>query len=249
MPGQQILLIFEVVARQRPVLYGAALLLLGLLAAYWVRHWLRRRDEQLQAHTRSCIAANLHDELGSLLMRLHMQAETMLSQRPNADLQQMLATTQAASSAMRDVAWGLDASADNVEALQDRMRDLFDQLRLNTPLQLSFAAEGLEGIERLPNLVRQEIYLVFKEATTNVMRHAQGASCLAARLYRHKNNLMLEVLDDGAAPTRPARNGMGLRNMQQRAKKVGGKLEAGPRDDGPGFRVSFCAPMSPSFWS
>lgn len=247
---QQVLSTFEVAVWQELALCGAALLLLGLMAACCARYHLRRREERHQAHTRSCIAANLHDELGSLLMRLHLQAETMLRQSPgpNPNLQQMLATTQAVSSAMRDVAWGLDARADSMEALQDRMRDLLDQFQLNTPLHLSVATEGLEGTEKLPNLVRQEFYLVFKEATTNVMRHAQGASYLAARLYRQKNNLVLEVLDDGAPPTRPVRHGMGLRNMQQRAQKVGGKLEAGPRADGPGFRVSFCAPLSPSFW-
>jgi len=248
-PGQHILSLYEEDVLGQPERWAIALVLVGLLGYYMRRRQLKR-EQMRQTQTRNVIASNLHDEVGSLLMRLHLQTETVLYQlpSPNPDLEQVLVTTRAISSAMRDVAWGLDASADTIDALQDRMRDLLDQLSLLSPLCISFATEGLEQIRTLPNQVRQEIYLVFKEATTNVLRHAQGATCLATRLYRKKNSLVLEVQDNGTPPAAPARSGMGLRNMQGRARKVGGKLETGTRTDGPGFRVFFCAPLCPTSW-
>jgi signal transduction histidine kinase len=244
---QQIFSFFEEAVLGQPERWGLALALIGLVGYYLYQRKLKR-EEKRQAQTRNGIASNLHDELGSLLMRLHMQTESILHRLPSSDLEQVLVTTRAISSAMRDVVWGLDPSADTVEALQDRIGDLVEQLRSISPLRISFATEGLEDIETLPNQVRQEIYLVFKEATTNVLRHAKGATCLATRLYRQKNSLVLEVQDNGTPPAAPARSGMGLRSMQGRARKVGGKLEIGARTDGPGFRVFFCAPLCPTSW-
>jgi signal transduction histidine kinase len=244
---QQFFSLYDEAILEQPECWGIALALTGLVGYYMHRSRLKR-DEKRQAQTRNGIASNLHDELGSLLMRLHMQTESVLHRLPSSDLEQVLVTTQAINAAMRDVVWGLDPNADTVEALQDRMRDLVDQLRLISSLRISFATEGLEDIETLPNQVRQEIYLVFKEATTNVLRHAQGATCLATRLYRQKNSLVLEVQDNGTPFATPTRSGMGLRNMQERARKVGGKLETGTRTDGIGFRVFFCAPLCSTSW-
>ncbi|GAA4035955.1 hypothetical protein GCM10022409_21020 [Hymenobacter glaciei] len=219
---------------------------LGLLLFY-LAHRLRARQARnlaAQISIRADIAANLHDELGSQLMRIHLLAESMLLQPGgNAMLPELLGSIQAASSALRDVAWGLDANADNVNALQDRMRELLDQMRLNCPLAISFTTEGLEGTEAMPPPLRQEVYLVFKEAITNAMRHAPGASSLGVRLCREQDSLLLEVLDDGAAVKPGCRHSMGLRNMAKRARELGGELVTGPRTDGAGFRVWLCVPL------
>lgn len=218
---------------------------IGLLG--WLLRLLRQRQARDRAQLRSRIAANLHDELGGLLMRLHLQAEALLQQRHHdAELGQLLATTQAASAALRDVAWGLDASADTPHALQDRMRDYLDQLALSTPLAITFTTQGLDEVALLPNQLRQEVYLVFKEATTNVLRHATQATSLRVRLHRQRGSLLLEVLDDGAPTATPSRQGMGIRSMASRAKAVRGTLKVGPRADGPGFRVWLCSPLPAS---
>jgi signal transduction histidine kinase len=222
-----------------------AVVVVCLLA--WLGRLLRRRQAQSLAQLRSRIAANLHDELGGQLMRLHLQTAALLHQRQNdAELHQLLATTQAASAALRDVAWGLDASADTPHALQDRMRDYLDQLAWSSSLAVTFTTEGLDEVAALPNQLRQEVYLVFKEAITNVLRHAQQATSLAVRLHRQRNSLVLEVLDDGAPVAPRSRQGMGMRSMASRAEAVCGTLKVGPRPDGPGFRVWLCSPLPTS---
>jgi len=228
---------------------AASLLVLGGLS-YWLTQYLMRQQvntRKQETRIRIRIAANLHDELGSLLLLMQLQTEALLTQcRENeASLEQLLDTTRLASSAMRDVAWGLDAEADTVNALEDRMRDLLDQLARSTSFHIRFAVEGLEDVVILPARLRQELYLVFKEATTNAVRHARSPSYLAVRLYRQKNTIVLEVQDDGGAMVQAAQVGMGLRNMRRRAQAVGGTVEAAPRTDGPGFQVRFCAPLQP----
>ena len=237
-------------SRQVLLVEAGALVVFGGLF-YWLSRSLVRqqvRTRKQETRIRSRIAANLHDELGSLLLRVQLQTEALLTQsrEDEAGLERLLDTTRMACSAMRDVAWGLDAEADTVNALQDRMRDLLDQLALTSPLHIRFAAEGLEDVVALPARLRQELYLVFKEATTNAVRHAQSPSYLAVRLFRQQNALVLEIQDDGATAVPPSRPGMGLRNMKRRAQGVGGRLEAAPRVDGSGFQVTFCVPLQPA---
>jgi signal transduction histidine kinase len=225
----------------------AVVVVVALYLLIWLVRLFRRHQALSRARLHSRIAANLHDELGGLLMRLHLQTETLLQQRQNdAELHQLLTTTQAASTALRDVAWGLDATADTAHALQDRMHDYLDQLALSTPLAITFTTEGLDDVATLPNQLRQEIYLVFKEAITNVLRHARQATNLAVRLHRQRSSLILEVLDNGVPVAPRSRQGMGMRNMASRAKAVGGTLKVGPRSDGPGFRVWLCSPLPTS---
>ena len=55
------------------------------------------------------------------------------------------------------------------------------------------------------------------------------------------------VVDDGRARSRPAPSvgsGRGLVGMRERAHLYGGSVEAGPRDDGDGWRVHVRLPQA-----
>ena len=105
---------------------------------------------------------------------------------------------------------------------------------------------------RLPPDVDQAAYRIVQEALTNVARHA-GAACASVRLRYGPDPLTVQVDNDapgtdgvadtadggdgaagGADPT-PAR-GLGLIGMRERVATLGGRLDAGPREQG-GFRV------------
>jgi signal transduction histidine kinase len=97
------------------------------------------------------------------------------------------------------------------------------------------------GAERpLPAAVDQAAYRIVQEALTNVSRHA-GHACASVHLHYAPEILAIQVVDDGkgavtSAGTRPAGPGLGLVGMRERVSALGGRLQAGPQDDG-GFRV------------
>jgi two-component system sensor histidine kinase UhpB len=103
--------------------YGAALLLLGGAVGYVRRsRWLRR--QQLLTLRRR-LAHDLHDELGSLLVRASLQAQRL---RETPSLQEPAAThliqeLQSASQAMRDIVWSIDTHSNTLGSLLDRMRE------------------------------------------------------------------------------------------------------------------------------
>jgi signal transduction histidine kinase len=92
-------------------------------------------------------------------------------------------------------------------------------------------------------------YRIVQEALTNAVRHSAGRSATVQLRYGPAD-LEIEVADDGtsaapapdkgnpdtAPPKLANRTGNGLRGMTERARALGGSLDAGPRPGG-GFRV------------
>jgi signal transduction histidine kinase len=86
-----------------------------------------------------------------------------------------------------------------------------------------------------------DIVQLTREALANVARHAR-ASRATVRLERVGSDAVLTIEDDGVGfkPGNEA-GGNGLRNMSERAAKLGGSLEMsrGAGDRGAALRISF----------
>jgi signal transduction histidine kinase len=219
---------------------SGVLLLLGLGAAV---QWGRGRRQLREARLRTRIAADLHDEVGALLTRVSMRAELLHTAAAPAEanpaLGALLQDSRAAQASMRDLVWGIDAGADTVGALVDRLRDHLDQTAEAAGLRGLLISKQLAAAQPLSPASRQHLYLLAKEAIANAGRHAHLATALHVELERRGTRFYLRVRDDGQPAAHPPRvSGLGLRSMQQRARALGGQLTAGPRPDGPGWEVS-----------
>jgi len=217
----------------------AAALLLALGLGWWASRQQRLRAERA-TQLRLRLAAELHAEVGSLLTRVSQQAD-LLSQRqlePSADLAHLAGTSRAAAHTMHDIVWSIDTEADTVGALVNRMREHLDQTAAPAGLLTEVQADGLRAAQPLRPELRQQLYLIFKEAVANALRHAVQPTKLVVTLthYAVANALMLAVEDDGQASMRAARPGAGLRTMHERAQALRGTLEVGVQPQG-GFRV------------
>jgi signal transduction histidine kinase len=98
----------------------------------------------------------------------------------------------------------------------------------------------------LPEQVAHQVYRVAQEAVTNAMKHAH-ATQIALRLRIAPQQVDLQVADDGCGfepeGVFTSRNGnFGLIGMQERAKRVGGKLRLDSQP-GNGTRVEISVPL------
>jgi signal transduction histidine kinase len=104
-----------------------------------------------------------------------------------------------------------------------------------------------EGAPRpLPAGVDTAAYRIVQEALTNTVRHS-GGTAATVRLSYDADALEIEVDDDGTATgpvaSAPTTGGNGLVGMTERARALGGTLDAGPRPGG-GFRVLARLPLT-----
>jgi signal transduction histidine kinase len=98
-------------------------------------------------------------------------------------------------------------------------------------------------VRPLPAAVDVSAYRLLQEALTNVMKHARATQASVLVRYR-PDALEIEVEDDGEGGGADAgTGGLGLVGMRERLHVLGGSVEAGPRQPGPGFRVAARVPL------
>lgn len=90
-------------------------------------------------------------------------------------------------------------------------------------------------VREAPPAVGAAAYRIVQEALTNVVRHAGPEPAVRVELYEEQGALLVSVTDDGRRPAHGSTTsgpGYGLVGMRERARSVGGTLDAGPGDKG-----------------
>ncbi|MGN9758951.1 sensor histidine kinase [Streptomyces sp. SD31] len=120
----------------------------------------------------------------------------------------------------------------------DGVADLVETARL-----AGARVESAVRVRQAPPAVGAAAYRIVQEALTNVVRHAGPDPAVRVELYEEQGALRVSVTDDGACPAAtPHHPGYGLVGMRERARSVGGTLDAGPGDEG-GFQVRAVLPI------
>ncbi len=244
-------------ARLRRQRLAAGLLVAALLAGLGSAALLwryRQRQHRREMTLRNRLAADLHDDVGTLLSQIALQSGLLqegLADAPS-QRQQLGEITEASRSAVRqlnDVVWSLDAHNDHLPDLLDRMRDYAYEVLGLAGLEATFDFPATLPDQRLSVLLRRNLYLIYKESLHNVLKHAASATAVAVSLRYVASSLpqlVLEVRDNGQGnpdAETGRRSGHGLRNMATRAAAMGGAATAGPVAGG-GFRVQVAVPLA-----
>ncbi|WP_168723682.1 histidine kinase [Streptomyces sp. SS52] len=115
--------------------------------------------------------------------------------------------------------------------------DLAEAARLaGASVELSLRADDV------PPAVGAAAYRIVQEALTNAVRHAGPEPAVRVEVYADRGAVRLSVTDDGTGPDPAGAPGFGLVGMRERARSVGGTLDAGPREGGTGFEVTAVLP-------
>ena len=208
----------------------------------------RRVDEE-----RLRIARELHDVVSHTIGVISVQAGVaahLLHRRPDKAADSLAAIRQASDEALGELHAMLgvlrQGDGDGGRAPLAPAPGLVELDALiaqaaGAGIEVKVAVEGEP--RRLPSAVDLACYRVVQESLTNVVRHA-GASQAEVTVTHHDDRVVVEVLDDGAAPSGNGAvgSGQGIPGMRERARALGGSLEAGPRPGG-GFRVRASLPV------
>jgi len=211
----------------------------------------RLEQDQLRAtlaHERQMMAAEVHDSLAQSLafvkMRLPLLQDAMLARDDARALQywdEVRSAVSQAHSSLRGILTHFRSPMDP-QGLVHALGASADTFRRSTGAELEFINE-LPGL-RLPPEREAQVFHIVQEALTNVARHA-AAQHARLRIAPAKDGVEILVEDDGAGLPPAATAGgshYGLEIMLERARRLGGTLEIGPRDSG-GTRVRLAFPM------
>ncbi len=180
------------------------------------------------------ISSDLHDDVGTLLAGLAMQSEALELTAPEKDkskLKRISEISRNAMAHMRDTVWAIDARKDKLENLLDRMREHAEETLTPRDIRFDIQVDNLSLKQNLPTNIRQNIYLLYKEAITNAAKHTNG-DMVTVSLKKTGEGFEMRICDNGQVEEKGYKTtGLGTSNMQMRAEKIGGNLEI-TREDG-----------------
>ena len=206
--------------------------------------------EQAVLEERRRIARELHDLAGHTLaaVMLHVTGARHVLARDPAEADRALADAEdvgrqsldqirSTVSALRTTERGTDPS---VAGLSD-LADLVEQYRsagLTVHMELAVEAAAVDLA------VGVALHRIVREALANVARHAPGNDVTVTVAGLGDTGATVDIIDVGAA-ARPVDRGtahFGITGMTERARALGGVLEAGPTNSGWRVRADLPAP-------
>ena len=223
---------------QKAWVWMLAFIGLSAIVAFSIRYWYQQRWKRQKAleALRIKISSDLHDDVGSILSGLAMQSQVMSYEMPEDKRKPMLELSDMSREAMermRDTVWAIDARKDKYENLIDRMRDFAEKNLELKNIAHTFQASGVDGKKFISPEIRQNIYLIFKETITNIVKHSE-ATHVDIHFSLTDNHLTLVVKDNGTGIRPDNEAGQGLGNMKMRAVRLGGNLDLSSQQ---GFQV------------
>ncbi|WP_260460469.1 sensor histidine kinase [Streptomyces sp. WAC04114] len=216
----------------------------------------RTREEEARrrvAEERLRIARDLHDLLAHSITLIGVQT-SVAAHVLAADPERLDRET---------VAKALDDIAETCRSARGELRTTLEVLREHGPPDVRGPLPGLDGLPDLaraarlagarveqtvrtahaPPAVGAAAYRIVQEALTNAVRHAGPEPAVHVTLDERDGALHLSVRDDGTGPAPGGTPGFGLVGMRERARSVGGTLDAGPHTGG-GFEVMAVLPLA-----
>lgn len=206
----------------------------------------RRLHEQLvtiQEEERADIARDLHDEIGSILFGVDVDAATI---REDMD-RRVFVTIPARADAIRDA----------VGHMQKHVRTLLNQLRPAGFLDLGLqpAVEKIVAFwqARHPDIrfdveidpegfgprIDRGVHRIVQESVSNAIRHGKPRHVSVRVTRRDARQLRVEIRDDGTglAPGAERSGRFGIAGMKERAQSLGGTIVVRNRTDESGAEV------------
>ncbi len=206
--------------------YLLCALTVGGLVYGWL--WYRLQQALKIERMRVEISSDLHDDVGTLLAGLAMQSEALELTAPEKDkakLRRISDISRNAMAHMRDTVWAIDARKDKVENLLDRMREHAEETLTSRDIRFDIQVDSLSMKQNLPTYIRQNIYLIYKEAVTNAAKHSNG-DMVTVSLKKSGEGFEMRICDNGQVAEKTYKTtGLGTSNMAMRAEKIGGRLE------------------------
>lgn len=212
---------------------------------------LRQADEGRHAYEagvrgeRQRIAQDLHDSVSAPLLSGLAQART--AELPVTAASAVTGEIARALEAMRDVVRETDDEASLEFEVADVRFECVTRLQA-AGLAVHWPIVAIEG-RILTGRERVALRAFFREATSNVIRHAKATSVAVEMATVHTANgrcLAVHLRDNGCGMPASPRAGHGLANMRARAEALGGHAVIASRADTQGTEVRLECPLERS---
>lgn len=215
------------------VMFMLSIAAVGAAVRYQETARLRGMD-QIKLLEREQLARELHDTVAHHVSAIAVRAQAgqiIAASDPGAARDALAVIEEEASRTLAEMRSMVGALRQGEEPDLAPQRGVHDIVRLASPTERPQVEVELSGdLGGLRPSVDAALYRLAQESITNARRHARHATLVSVRVIGDDGCVRLAVHDDGdPGPTDPrSSSGFGLIGMAERARLLGGSLEAGP---------------------
>lgn len=193
--------------------------------------YLRIRQVIMFERLRNKLAADLHDNIGAGLTEISILSEVIayIKDRNSEDVTKNLnlisKTARTLVDNMSDIVWLVNPKNDSLYDLVIRLEGIYREIFLQKGIAIQ--SKNIMALEQvsLPMEYRQHLFLLFKEAMNNTLKHSSCTNVVLEAIVEGKT-ISMKLCDNGKGfdPNR-IKGGHGIKNMYNRALSINGKLE------------------------
>ncbi len=174
-----------------------------------------------QEKERQRIATDLHDGLIQTLTAAAYKAESSVH---DLDFIAVKSLIDEAITETHNIAHNILPPLLKEFGLVPALKSLSEEIKTQSGINIVFQSYEFTG--RVNNKLELTLYRITQEALHNVQKHAEAKN-VKVQLIQHPDTLVLIIEDDGKGfdvSTPPAGKGMGLMNIEERAKAFNGNV-------------------------
>jgi signal transduction histidine kinase/ligand-binding sensor domain-containing protein len=231
---------FDIKASFYQTLYFKFLLLIIVMGLILWIQWLRmrmrvrrlnqiedvKREENIKV--RQTASEDFHDEVGNSLTRIQVLTDVLHTKlgHGHEEEKRIISMIKENVSGLyqgtRDILWALNPESDLIKEIGHRLQSLGIDVFQDTGI--CFLYENLlmdsENV-KLPGNYNRNIMMIFKEAMSNSLKHAQATKVKLIIQKLEGQEILIELSDDGIG-FNPLyiKKGHGFQNMQKRANRI-----------------------------
>lgn len=192
--------------------------------------------------TREQISRDLHDDISSTLGSIALYSESLKRQSPELSenqkhmLDKIGALSSEAIDHLSDIIWSVTPEHDTLNDMLLRMKNYMVELCSVNRLEYEINVEEIKENVSINEEVRRNIFLIYKEALHNIIKHAGAAKVILIIKYLDKI-FEMTIIDNGkgfdletinASKNKErltASSGHGINNMKKRAEEIKAELK------------------------
>jgi ligand-binding sensor domain-containing protein/signal transduction histidine kinase len=185
-----------------------------------------KREENIKV--RQTASEDFHDEVGNSLTRIQVLTDVLNSKLGNGHeeekriIHMIKENVSGLYQGTRDILWALNPESDLIREIGHRLQSLGIDVFQDTGICFSY--ENLLGESeniKLPGNYNRNIMMIFKEAMSNSLKHAQATKVKLKILKTENQEILIELADNGIG-FNPLyiKKGHGFQNMQKRSNRI-----------------------------
>jgi ligand-binding sensor domain-containing protein/signal transduction histidine kinase len=231
-----------------------------ILWIQWIRMRIRvrqmnqieevKREENIKV--RQTASEDFHDEVGNSLTRIQILTDVLQTKLGTGHdeekriIGQIKENVSGLYQGTRDILWALNPESDIIKEIGQRLESLGIDLFQDTGICFSY--ENLLGASedvKLPGNYNRNIMMIFKEAMSNSLKHAQARHVKLIIQKSELKEIQIELKDDGMGfNLLYIKKGHGFQNMLKRANRIKAIFAINSKP-GEGARYDLRIPLSP----